>query len=91
MDRRDVALVAGSTTIRVLDVSVAGVLMQSARPVKVGARGTLRLTIGGESFASDVVVAWVSDPPARVDGYRIGARLVGVSPEHLQMIERFTS
>lgn len=87
---RGLALLPSSITIRVLDISVGGVLLQSPRPMKVGARGAFRTTIGGESFATEVAVAWVS-VAAGGEGYSMGARFVGISPEQRQMIERFTS
>ena len=79
-----------SVTVQVMDISVAGVLLQSSRPVKVGVRGALRLTIGGRSVTTDVAVTRVSPVAHGPDErYRIGAMFVGISPEHQQLIERF--
>ena len=96
---RRYAVVAGegatrsiSATVRVLDLSVAGVLMQSNRPLTLRARGCLRLNLGGQAFTADVEVARVSPVSANADeGYRIGAVFVTITPEHRQLIESFTS
>ena len=51
-------------SVQVVDISVAGVLLQSSRPVGVGTRGSLRLNIGGAPFLADVDVgASRRDPP----------------------------
>jgi hypothetical protein len=43
-------------------------------------------------FAADVEVRRVSPgPDGREAGFRIGAMFVGISPEHRQVIERFTN
>ena len=36
--------------VQVIDISVAGVLLQSTRPIEVGTRGSLRLNIEGTPF-----------------------------------------
>jgi len=81
-----------SLTVQVMDISVAGVLLQSSRPVNVGARGALRLTFGDQSLNTDVAVTRVSPTSTGADGqYRIGAKFVSIRPEHRQLIERLTS
>jgi hypothetical protein len=81
----------GSASVQVLDISVAGVLLQSSRLVRVGLRGSLRLSIGGQSFTTDVAVARVSTVSVGADPrYRIGAAFISMAPEHRQLIERFT-
>lgn len=79
-------------SVQVMDISVAGVLLQSSRPIEVGTRGSLRLNIGGTPFLVDVDVRRVSPSPTGKDlTYRIGAQFVGIGPEHRQVIERFTN
>jgi len=79
-----------SLTVQVMDISLAGVLLQSSQPVKVGVRGALRLTLGGQSLTTDVAVTRVSPLATGSDErYRIGAMFVAISPEHRQLIERF--
>ena len=76
-------------TVQVLEISQGGVLLQSSRPVGVGVRAPLRLTIAGQSFSTEVAVTRVS-PSAAAGGYQIGAAFVAIKPEHRELIERFT-
>jgi hypothetical protein len=43
-------------SVRVIDISSAGVLLQSARMLSPGARGSLRFTLAGAPFAADIQV-----------------------------------
>jgi len=78
------------TALRVVDISMAGVLFQCARPFSVGARGTLRLSLGGAPFVAELCIRRVS--PVGDDGreYRVAGTFVTPSAEHRQLIERFT-
>ena len=42
--------------VRVLDISTAGVLIQSSRLLNPGAQGSLRFTLAGTPFLADVQV-----------------------------------
>jgi hypothetical protein len=78
-------------SVQVLDISEGGVLLQSSRPVDVGLRGPLRLTIGGESLTTEVAVVRVSQATSGVAGtYCIGAKFVAIKPEERHIIERLT-
>jgi PilZ domain len=77
-------------SVRVLDVSVAGVLLQSSRPMQIGQRGALRLAIGGHELTTEVAVTRVSATGTE-SGYRIGAAFTSMAPDHRQIIERFTN
>lgn len=85
----DTASVPVAQQVRVLDISATGVLLQAARPLRIGVTGALRFSLGGQPFAADVQVSRVTtdDPPSA--GYRIGVKFLSVSPEHRQIIERF--
>jgi hypothetical protein len=76
-------------TVQVPEISQGGVLLQSSRPVNVGVRAPLRLTIAGQSFTTEVAVTRVS-PSSAAGGYQIGAAFVAIEPEHQELIERFT-
>jgi len=76
-------------SVRVIDISSAGVLLQSAHLLNPGARGSLRFTLAGAPFSADIQVQRVSTPSESGSGYRIGATFVGMSPEHRRLIERF--
>jgi hypothetical protein len=80
-----------SLTVQVMDITTAGVLLQSPRSIDVGARGALRLTIGDQSLTTEVAITRVSPATAGSDAqFRIGAKFTGISPEHRRLIERFT-
>jgi hypothetical protein len=72
----------------VLDLSGAGVLLQTPIAPELGARGKLRFALGGEPMATGVEVRRVSQVPG---GYRVGARFVDMSPLQRRLIEWFMS
>jgi hypothetical protein len=81
--------VQATISVQVLDISLSGVLLQSSRPARMGDRGFLRLSLGGEPFTSEVEVQRVSAGPG--NGYRIGLAFVGVGADQGQLIERFVA
>ena len=84
------ATVPASVNVRVLDISVAGVLLHSSEAVVAGSKGNLRLQLDGSAFRADVQVQRVAEEPAGASGgYRLGATFVGLSPELRHLIERF--
>ena len=83
------ATVPASVNVRVLDISVAGVLLHSSEEVALGTRGHLRLHLDGSPFRADVQVQRVAAAPDGTAGYRLGATFVGLSPDVRQLIERF--
>ena len=74
--------------VRVLDISVAGVLLHSNHPVDPGARGRLHLTLDGSPFKAEVQVQRVVEADAAA-GYRLGATFVGLGADLRQLVERF--
>jgi hypothetical protein len=78
-----------SVTVQVLDISVDGILLQADRMLDVGARGALRLTMGGMPVSADVEVRRVFRSPTRNGTYGIGVSFVTITPEHRRVIERF--
>ena len=81
--------VQATVSVQVLDISLSGVLLHSSHPIRVGDRGLLRLSLGGEPFTAEVEVQRVSAGPG--NGYRIGLAFVGVGAEQGQLIERFVA
>jgi c-di-GMP-binding flagellar brake protein YcgR len=75
-----------STSVRVLDMSGAGVLLQTALPPDLGTRARLNLSVAGEPLAVQVEVRRVAATP---EGYRVGARFVDMTAEHRRLVERF--
>jgi hypothetical protein len=92
--RRDVvdgelAVLPWGMSVRILDISTAGVLVHSAQVARNGASGRLTLTIGGQPFSADVEVRRVV-PVAGSAECRMGMMFVDLSVENRRTIERFT-
>jgi hypothetical protein len=87
------AVLPTNVDVQVLDISVAGVLLQTNQPFDLGTRGCLRLNLWGTAFSADVEVRRVNKlmDGERQAGYGIGAVFVAIMPEHRQLIERFAS
>jgi hypothetical protein len=83
------ATVPASVNVRVLDISVAGVLLHSSEAVEAGTKGNLRLHLDGSAFRADVQVQRSSAAPEGAGGYRLGATFVGLNQDLRQLIERF--
>ena len=76
--------------VRLLDISLGGVLFETANAVDVGTRGTLRFNFGGAPFSADVKVQRLEPSPAdRAGRYLIGAAFVALSRDDQQVIQRF--
>jgi len=73
--------------VRILDISVSGVLVLAGESAGEGARGLLRLDLAGQPFSADVAIQRVLPGS---DGFKIGASFVNLDAEHRDMIERFT-
>jgi len=76
-------------SVRVLDISVSGILLESPHRVDPGSRGRLRLSLDGTLVGFDVQIERVAPESGPATGYRIGARFVGLDLAQQQLIERF--
>ena len=87
------ASLPSNEAVQVLDISVTGVLLQSARAIEPGTRGSLKLNFGGAPFSADVEVhrAVPMADGGTSPSYRVGASFVAITPEHRQLIERFAN
>jgi hypothetical protein len=87
----ELSVLAFPIPVRLLDISLGGVLFESSNPVELGTRATLRLNFGGSPFSVAVKVeraelARGGSPNGR---YLVGASFVALSPEDQRVIERF--
>jgi hypothetical protein len=73
-------------SVRVLDLSSSGVLLETSSAPELGGIAKLKFSVGGEPLAADVEVRRVTAAPG---GYRVGARFVEMTPNHRRLIERF--
>jgi hypothetical protein len=78
-------------SVRVLDLSATGVLLQSRESVDVNSKATLRLSVAGAPFAAEVEIMRVAAAPRLADGFRVAAQFLAITPKHRQLIERFIS
>jgi PilZ domain-containing protein len=83
------AVVPVAMSVRLLDISLTGVLVQAGLPAKEGSRGRLRLDLGGNPFAAEVEVRRIAQGVGG-QGYKIGARFVDLSDDQRHIIEGFT-
>jgi c-di-GMP-binding flagellar brake protein YcgR len=88
IDSGGLAVLPAAASVQILDISLAGILLQSVHPAPVGSRGRLRLSLGGQPFSADIEVR--RTVPAGTNCHRMGVMFVDLSPEHERMIERFT-
>jgi len=87
----ELSVLAFPIPVRLLDISLGGVLLESAHPVDLGQRGTLRFNFGGVPFSADVKVERIdrSRTEAAGERYAIGAAFVALSRNDQRVIERF--
>ena len=83
--------VHSAQSVRILDLSANGVLLQAQGAVGVRSKALLRLSVGGSPFAAEIEVTRVGLAPQLSDGYRIAAQFLAITPKHRQLIERFIS
>ena len=76
----ELAVLPVHMSVRVLDISLSGVLLQSAHPVERGAHGSLRLNLDGVPFVTDVEVQRISC--ARYCHGQIGRRRIRTRRRH---------
>lgn len=87
----ELSVLAFPIPVRLLDISLAGVLLESTHPVELGTRGSLRFNFGGVPFSADVRVERLerSRGEAGAERYSIGASFVALSRDDQRVIERF--
>jgi hypothetical protein len=83
--------VHSAESVRILDLSANGVLLQSHDALDVSSRGMLRLSVAGSPLAAEIEVTRVTRAPSPADGFRIAAQFLEITPKHRQLIERFIS
>ena len=87
----ELSVLAFPIPVRLVDISLGGVLLESTHPVDLGTRGTLRFNFGGVPFSADVRGERLNRTHADsgVEKYAIGAAFVALSRDDQRVIERF--
>ena len=83
-----VAIVPEGLSVRLLDISAAGVLLQSNQPVEAGSDGSLHLVLDGVPLRTEVHVERVVVAEGSA-AYRIGATFAALTPDQRQLVKRF--
>ena len=79
--------IVAANSVRVVDISVGGVLLTAPKRAAIGSRGRLSLTLGGSPLATEIEVRRVVELLDR--SFSIGARFVGITPAQKDTIESF--
>mgnify|MGYP000848951043 CR=1 FL=1 len=87
LDNDALAGIRSSHSVRIIDISVGGVLLASTRPATVGARGRLSVALAGNPLATEVEIRRVVESSDHTN-FRIGAEFVGISADQRDIIER---
>lgn len=87
----ELSVLAFPIPVRLVDISLGGVMLESTHPVELGTRGTLRFSFGGVPFSADVRVERIDRASNGNDTekYTIGAAFVALSRTDQRVIERF--
>ena len=86
----DLSVMAFPVPVRLLDISLGGVLFEAANPVELGTRATLRLNFGGSPFSVAVKVERLQAPRNAISGsYLVGASFIALNRDDRRVIERF--
>ena len=86
----ELSVLAFPIPVRLLDISLGGVLLESSHVVELGTRGTLRFNFGGVPFSADVKVERLErQSNGAAERYTIGASFVALSRQDQRVIERF--
>lgn len=87
----ELVMLPSTLNVRVLDISVGGVMLRAAAPIEAHARGRLSLNLGGSLLTAEVQIEGVSAAPDPARGYVAGAKFLALETAHRQLIERFIS
>ena len=86
----ELSVLAFPIPVRLLDISLGGVLLEASHAVDLGTRGSLRFNFAGVPFSAEVKVERL-DRLRNGSGERftIGASFVALSRQDQRVIERF--
>ncbi len=71
-----VAVLGRDVTVRLIDISNSGCLLQSATRLADGTTGTLKLSYDGVDYADDVRIMRCQTPNAGDNWFRLGAQFL---------------
>ena len=85
----ELSVLAFPIPVRLIDISLGGVLLESTHAVELGTRGTLRFNFGGVPFSADVKVERIERQSGPAGRFAVGASFIALSRQDQRVIERF--
>ena len=86
----ELSVLAFPIPVRLLDISLGGVLLECGHDVELGTRGTLRFNFAGVPFSADVKVERIDQLPGpKTQRVNIAASFVALSRQDQRVIEQF--
>ena len=83
--------IPASLSVRVLDISASGALVESRNRIEPGSRGRLQMSLGDTSVAFDVQVLRTAKASGANGGYRLGTKFLALDLAQQHLIERFVT
>ncbi len=77
------------STVRVLDISVSGVMFLAPDRIPAGSKGQLRLRLGDNSFVGDIEIRRSDKHQTPSGGYRVGATFTSLADGSRASLEDF--
>ena len=77
------------STVKVLDISVSGVLFLAPERMAAGSKGQLRLRLGDNSFVGDIEIRRSDRHQTPSGGYRVGATFTSLADGSRASLEDF--
>jgi hypothetical protein len=77
------------STVKVLDISVSGVLFLAPERIAAGSKGQLRLRLGDNSFVGDIEIRRSDRHQTPSGGYRVGATFTSLAEGSRASLEEF--
>jgi hypothetical protein len=83
-----VAVLGREVSVRLLDISASGCLLESASRIMLGATGSLIVTFDGNEYADDVRIMRCRLSEGGSGGYQLGAEFLWTNAPHDRSLRR---
>jgi hypothetical protein len=85
-DRHEIAALTTDIRIRVLNVSAAGCLVETSRPLEIGSVATLRITFSGGDFEEIVQIVRCQEITGGGAVYHVGTTFLTTTPPSIESL-----
>lgn len=86
-----VAVLGREVSVRLLDISASGCLLESASRVVLGATGSLIVTFDGQEYADDIRIMRCRQSNGGSGGYHVGAEFLWTKAPHERSLRRMVT